>query len=300
MGIMRIITTAGFMIGVLTLGHAADGVAQVWLSGSPAPSYVGNHVVGQQPMYNAPAAGLFGSRSVAQMLTPPLNRFAPGVTFNRQTGQAIGPSTPDTRGMMFTAPPSWQYGNSLPPALGYDQGGVFVPALQAAQAAPYAGPAGAAPPAAATPVSPAVVEPVMPQGTYGPEMTAPGGENNAAPGPAEMEQAAIAAPVAVSPPPHGWSGISGGAARDVGPWVRSPELSARITRLARSGGIRAPSGITVSLGNGTAVLQGTVGSAGDRAMLSTLVGMEPGIWHVDNRLSVGSQQEVAARTPQQK
>jgi hypothetical protein len=67
----------------------------------------------------------------------------------------------------------------------------------------------------------------------------------------------------------------------------SSSLSSRITQVARSHGIETP-GITVSLGDGAAVVSGVVGNSNDRAIVANMVGLEPGVWRVDNQLTVSA------------
>jgi hypothetical protein len=68
----------------------------------------------------------------------------------------------------------------------------------------------------------------------------------------------------------------------------SSTLSSRITQVARSHGIATPTGITVSLGDGAAVVSGVVGNSNDRAIVANMVGLEPGVWRVDNQLTVSA------------
>jgi hypothetical protein len=69
-------------------------------------------------------------------------------------------------------------------------------------------------------------------------------------------------------------------------YVRSPGLSDRLTRIARSNGMLAGPGIDVLLGNGTAVLRGCVHTGENRIVLANLIGLEPGVQQVDNGLVV--------------
>ncbi len=66
----------------------------------------------------------------------------------------------------------------------------------------------------------------------------------------------------------------------------APELSAKITRLARAGGVQSPSGIEVTMLGTTAIVQGTVGSQYQRTLVANLLRLEPGVWQVDNKLTV--------------
>ena len=61
------------------------------------------------------------------------------------------------------------------------------------------------------------------------------------------------------------------------------QLSARISRCA---GIEKRSPITVSVRAATATLRGVVATARDRTLAGHVVRMEPGIWQVDNELTV--------------
>jgi len=80
------------------------------------------------------------------------------------------------------------------------------------------------------------------------------------------------------------------AVSDVSRGVPAPfrlaELSARLTRIARSKGIIAGQGIDVSMNNNVAVLQGTVRTPGDAVLLGNLLALEPGVRRIDNQLTV--------------
>ncbi len=72
------------------------------------------------------------------------------------------------------------------------------------------------------------------------------------------------------------------------PYSRSPELSARLTSIARSRGMLASQGINVYLSNDVALLQGTVRTPSDRDTLANVLSLEPEVEHIDNRLAVGT------------
>ncbi len=70
------------------------------------------------------------------------------------------------------------------------------------------------------------------------------------------------------------------------PYIRSPELSDRLTRIARSKGMLSSQGIDVYLSNNIARLQGAVRTPGDGILLASILGLEPGVRQIDNRLVV--------------
>jgi hypothetical protein len=78
-------------------------------------------------------------------------------------------------------------------------------------------------------------------------------------------------------------------------FVRSPELSDRLTRVARSKGMLASDGINVYLSdNNIALLRGAVRMPGDRATLANVVSLEPDVAQVDNRLIVQQSPALSA------
>jgi hypothetical protein len=70
------------------------------------------------------------------------------------------------------------------------------------------------------------------------------------------------------------------------PYVHSPELSARLTRIARIRGMLAGQAIDVYLSGNAALVQGVVRTAADRAVLGNVLGLEPDVSRIDNRLVV--------------
>lgn len=82
------------------------------------------------------------------------------------------------------------------------------------------------------------------------------------------------------------TGAASATPRDLRPATRSPELSERLTRLARSKGILSGPSITVYLSNNIARLEGTVHTSHDRALLASILGLEPVVRQIDNRLIV--------------
>jgi hypothetical protein len=70
------------------------------------------------------------------------------------------------------------------------------------------------------------------------------------------------------------------------PYARSPQLSDRLTRIAYSRNMLSGRGIDVYLSNDIALLQGAVRTAGDRVLLANVLGLEPQVWQIANRLVV--------------
>jgi hypothetical protein len=118
----------------------------------------------------------------------------------------------------------------------------------------------------------------------------PGPENAAATGMGVAEQAApppLPPVYRLGPPAFG--GPTGTASPGpTAPPQLSASLSERITRIARAGGVQTPAGISVYLGNGSAVLRGAVGTPYDRQLVANLVRLEPRVWRVENQLTVQS------------
>jgi hypothetical protein len=85
------------------------------------------------------------------------------------------------------------------------------------------------------------------------------------------------------------AGFSGSGTGPVGPRA---DLSARLTR-SLADRVRAP--ISVSLQDGTAILQGKVAQSHDRTVAGLLILMEPGVRKVDNRLTAEAPDLLSAR-----
>jgi hypothetical protein len=78
----------------------------------------------------------------------------------------------------------------------------------------------------------------------------------------------------------------------------SPGVSTRITRLAQAGGVLTSSGVQVSVQGNTATIRGAVATSYDRSLVGSLVSLEPGVWHVDNQVTVVPEPGLAATTGQ--
>lgn len=88
----------------------------------------------------------------------------------------------------------------------------------------------------------------------------------------------------VTVPRVGIPAASAPAARPQQPYTRSPELSSRLTRLARTKGMLSGQGIDVYWSNNMVLLQGTVRTPSDCVRLANVLALEPGVRQIDNRL----------------
>ena len=81
-------------------------------------------------------------------------------------------------------------------------------------------------------------------------------------------------PVAAAPP----------AASPRQPYSRSPELSDRLTQIARTKGLLFGPAIDVYLSNNVALMQGAVGTPGDCVLMAKVLALEPEVLQIDNRV----------------
>ena len=79
------------------------------------------------------------------------------------------------------------------------------------------------------------------------------------------------------------------------PYVHSPELSARLTRIARMHRMLTGEAIDVYLSGNTALVQGVVRTAADRRVLGNVLGLEPDVSRIDNRLVVQGYGSLSSR-----
>jgi hypothetical protein len=232
---------------------------------------------------NAPSRGLFGERTLGQALKPGVGRYVTGLK-NGPSGDFLGTGRLDA-GNMFSTP--WRRVVEPAPFV-YEP---VLPTQPAVQASP-------APPAQTPPPEPAATQATMPatsgQANGGVPAAQPGpggteGSQSGATGEPGQRNGAGIRGVRYVAPQSGASFAVSSAAVGAAHYRPSPEMSARLSRIARARGIRTPSGITVAIGDGTAVLRGVVGTPYDRALLASLARLEPGIWRIDNQLAVQSQ-----------
>jgi hypothetical protein len=303
---MRITPVAAVIALALTLGHAATGAAQNWPSGWPAAGYYGNQPfarplgnVGSGPIFpwgslrgpapqwlptqiagiGPPPAGMIGGLPwpMSQTLpTPPAGIGPP----NANSGDGILGLTPLPLRTQFGGISTQNIGQQLAILGMTDFSGIYPMPWQPLTPAPL-------------PAEPLPAEwlPGLEELSLAAMVAAsaayPAAEN-AMPGfEAAAAETATATAAASKPFAPRWPGkFAGPPGGSPGPLFPARELSARVTRLARARGVHTPTGITVLLGNGTAVLQGTVGSAADAVLIGNLVSLEPGIWQVESRLTV--------------
>ena len=79
--------------------------------------------------------------------------------------------------------------------------------------------------------------------------------------------------------------------------VFSPDLSADLTRWARAGGMRASASVQAYLRGDSLVIQGTVDSLDQRELIESLALLSPGVWSVDNRLTIAAQPASSDGSP---
>jgi len=77
-------------------------------------------------------------------------------------------------------------------------------------------------------------------------------------------------------------------------YVRWPELSDRLTRIARRNGMLAGPRIDVFRSNSTALLRGYVRTGENSIVLANVIGMEPGVQQVDNGLVVAGSDAISS------
>ena len=112
-------------------------------------------------------------------------------------------------------------------------------------------------------------------------------------GGAGLAEQAPAAPSGIELPavstfnaPRGGMGEASRSPRSGQPYVRSTELSDRLTQIASSKGMLSGEGIDVFVSNDITILRGAVHTAGNRALLANLLALEPEVQQIDNQLVV--------------
>jgi hypothetical protein len=266
-----------------------------------------------QTLGPAPSQGLFGPRTLGQTLKPRPSYFTNSLQ-RGPSGNFLSAGRPS--GNMFATPwrqtlvptpyvyepppPLW-----APPEAAAQPIGENVP--QQEMATPEGSPEDyfsppAAPSTTAEPFAPEYGAPVYGVPAYGvPTYGVPG-----VPAPALPAAPAGGAPEATVPMsgmpafPYNMEATAPQASAPPRPTVRfvgrmtedtglMPAVSARLTSIARSHGVQITSPIKVNVVNGTAVLRGTVGTEQDRSLIGNVARLEPGIWRIENRLTVVSE-----------
>ena len=214
------------------------------------------------------AHGMFGDRTLGQSFVPRPSTFGGGI----QTGPSGNfLSAGRTNGSAAFATP-WRQSD----AGGGGQPVGAAPAVQAAVSTQAPAPANTLP-AAQT-----LVESVPPSFL----------ETNGWDGTSPADQG-LGLPSGIAPS-AAWNVTVGGvgppaAASAASPqlYIRSPQLSNRLTEIARSKHMVFGQGVDVYLGNNVAVLQGAVHTTADSALLASVLALEPDVRHIDNRLFIG-------------
>jgi hypothetical protein len=217
--------------------------------------------------------GPFGGRSIGTFIAPRPDQFGSGIQTSAG-GTFLFLARPD--GAAAFATPWRTYGPAAVDRATLNQL-VVAPPAQAATA-----------PSAATTMqynlpnmaSGAEAAPAAPPEAMGPD------------GVSAAEGAGMAPSIA--PPPLANILLLRGGALNVAPsraaqYVHSPELSERMTRIARNRGMLTGAEIDVALSSQIARLQGRVRTAYDRVLLANIAGLEPEVRQVDNRLTVEGQ-----------
>ena len=219
--------------------------------------------------------GMFGDRTLGRPLQPAASRFGGGIQ-RGPSGNFLGLSRTESR--MFLSP--WWRAEPVPRPVNWAAPPyiVAVPRPQPV-VAPQAQP-GQAP----------VEQPLPPQ------QSTPGQPASdiwfRSPSPPSEARTPVTPGSAGSYGPRkslGWNvaGEPGGDSTGAkGPFLPSPGVSARITRLAQAGGVRTSSGMQVCVQGSTATVRGAVATPYQRSLVGNLVGLEPGVWHVDNQVIV--------------
>ena len=210
-------------------------------------------VVAQVPPQGNQNYGTFGNRTLGQPLVPAPSTFGGGIQ-TAPGGSFLGRSD----GSPASATPGLQNNTGVPAPNAAAQ-----PALNAA----------------VSPQSPAAERdaPELPSITNSaplsvPETNGPEGTVRTAPA---LGLRAPGTPGRGSAPP---------AASPQQPYSRSPELSDRLTQIARTKGLLFGPAIDVYVSNNVALMQGAVGTPGDSTQLATALAHEPGVLRIDNRL----------------
>ncbi len=234
--------------------------AQMMAQGSQSWGMFGNRVVGQS--LGGSVQGSFGNRALGQPFTPSPGNFGNWnpIALN---GSLMNYGVPYGSRSIIGQPVLPQQIVQLAPS----------PQLPAPEYAPPQ------PPAAAQETAPAPL----------PQMNQPLPETNGAEGVGPTDTAAEITPsvgraITTVAAPQAQTRTVSASAAGARPFVRSPELSDRLTRIARAKGMLSGPSLNVYLGNQIALLQGSVRSAGDRTLLANIIGLEPEVRQIDNEL----------------
>jgi hypothetical protein len=286
--------TAALVLAIVFVGGTQSASAQ-WLAqyGVASQGTFGPRVIGRPLVVGNQTESIFGPRAIGSPVAGPGNYFAPNalvipngyyVYNNPYSGNpSISPLTAYSTQIAGLQPPEVNNAlvNSMPPEANLTQG--VGPVAQGVPASPgYS--AGA--------VTTALPTGALPAGAT-PSGTAPGtNPNAAATGTSDAAQTANPAAPPTIPtnvtPQRGKFRTAAASPLVPQPFALSPDLSDRLTSIARNRGMLMSNGINVYLSNDTALIQGVVRTPSDRASLASVLGLEPDVARVDNRLQVGA------------
>jgi len=237
----------------------------------------------QQPDDRPTAYGMFGDRTLGRPVQPGASRFGNAVQ-RGPSGDFLGVGRTDGGSPLFATP--WRRTEIVPLLVVWGNAPPYVSSILAPQPV----------------VVPQEQQPVAaPQEQPG---QGPGEQPQAPQQPTPGEPIWFRAPsppsestTPVPPGSAGWyrprslglsmAGVPGDdSAGAKAAFQPSPGISARITRLARAGGLPTSSSIQVRVQGDTAIVRGTAATPYQRSLVENLVGLEPGVWHVDNQVIV--------------
>lgn len=220
--------------------------------------------------------GLFGDRTLGQMLSPRPDTLRGGIVTG-PNGEFLGRGR--SEGMRFPNMP-WHYPSVVATA-------GPVPARFPAERSLMSGWPADQRPAVPEPVAPPLPAPPAPLPAE-PSGTPPAEQWFGAP-PLESTSAAVR-PARVSSPMFAVAEPAQPAVRAVSFGAPAPgggAAAAVSEMIRRSDGIRKLSPIHVTVQNETAILRGQVATEHDRQLAELLARFEPGVWQVQNELTVG-------------
>jgi hypothetical protein len=239
--------------------------------------------VAQAPPQVKQTPGMFGSRTLGQPLAPRPNTFR-GVSQAGSSGTFLLPGQ-SPGSALFSAP--WRHFSpvEIQPAVG-------------------ATPAGQPDLSSAASLQSSAAESVLSELEAILDLTAPlYPEMNGSEGTSPAEQA-LGTPLGNGPSPAPRPAVQrGGAAETLSsaarpqPYIRSPELSDRMTEIARRSGLLRSPVIDVYLSHNVALLQGAVGTSSDSALLASALALNRGLLRVDNRLVAIDPTQTSAENP---
>jgi hypothetical protein len=292
-----LILTAAVAFAIVLAGGTQSATAQ-WLAqyGVVSQGTFGPRVIGRPLVVGNQTESIFGPRSLGSPVSGPGNYFAPNaqiipngflVSSNPYSGnQAITPLSTYSTQVAGLQPPdvnNFLISSMTPETTSVQGVGATAQGVPANPS--YSGYSGGAV-ATASPTG------ASPTGAT-PSGTAAGANPNASA--ANTGAAAQTANPATMPtvtgnvtPQRGKFRTATASPTGPQPFALSHDLSERLTSIARNRGMLVSNGINVYLSNDAALIQGVVRTPSDRAALASVLGLEPEVARIDNRLQVGA------------